>query len=515
MPTDDGGTEALMATINIGTSREVMWDMHLADKTDNVHLTMQKPVRKNIILNCDAPWEGEHCGYGSVVYDGEKYRLYYRGAGANGGPWQTENGTHWVWCVAYSDDGKTFRKPNLGIYEYEGSKDNNIIHMENRELDNFSVQIDTNPNCPPGEKYKAFSGGEYDRADDGSYILRTYDSPPNPDKAYRLAYYKSADGLNFEYVTSLDVYGAFDSLNFVMWDEEIQKYRMYFRGYHEIDKEKEIKIEYEAENHVRDIRVAFSEDFVNWSEPQLLDYKDDPTAFQLYTNCIEKYKRGNIFYGIPTRYIDRSPDTKNYEYLPDVGGFRPMLREKYGRGGTAITEATLMTSRDGISFERTHEAFLSPGIENGDNWVYGDSYFVRGMIETASDFKGEPNELSLYVGTGYRARPVTFERFTIRLDGLFSWKSDFKGGTVMTKPLTFDGNKMNINFETSALGYIQIDICDENEKEIDGYSSGRIFGNSVNRPCDFDKPLCALKGRTVRMKISMKDAQLYSFAVEE
>ena len=119
--------------------REVLWDMDLADKVENIELKMHKPVRKNVALDMNMPWEGEHCCYGSIIYDGEKYRLYYRGAGANGGAWQTQNGSHTVICVAYSDDGKTFYRPSIGIYEYEGSTDNNIILMEERLLDNFSV----------------------------------------------------------------------------------------------------------------------------------------------------------------------------------------------------------------------------------------------------------------------------------------------------------------------------------------------------------------------------------------
>ena len=102
--------------------REVLWDMELADKIENIKCEMHKPVRKNIALDCNEPWEGEHCAYGSLVYDGEKYRLYYRGAGANGGPWQEQNGSHSLWCVAFSDDGKTETKSlmsaaMIGLYK--------------------------------------------------------------------------------------------------------------------------------------------------------------------------------------------------------------------------------------------------------------------------------------------------------------------------------------------------------------------------------------------------------------
>ena len=483
--------------------REVLWDMFLADKTDNIKLEMHKPVRKKDVLECDAPWEGEHCNYGTIIYDGEKYRLYYRGCGANGGPWQEQNGSHCVWCIAYSEDGTNFTKPNLGMFEFDGSKDNNIFHMETEHfLDNFAVMLDTNPNCPTDEKYKA---------------LAQYDDPTvEPINGVKfsalLGYYKSADGLHFEFVRTLSVKSAFDSMNYVFWDEDIGKYRLYCRGFHHLNPEN--AIEYEKEGHVRDIRTATSADFENWSDLESLDYGDDKLELQLYTNNVQKYYRANTFFAMPTRYIDRSPDKNNYKYLPDVGGFRPMLIEKYGRGGTAITEGTLMVSRDGLHFDRHNEAFLAPGPENGDNWVYGDGYFARGLIETPSEFNGEPCELSFYAVKGYRARPVSVARYTIRIDGFFSWSANFEGGEVLTKPFAFDGSKMSVNFATSALGYLRIVFCDEEGNELEGFDSGRLFGNSIERPVDFEKPLSELNGKAVRMKIFMKDAEFYSFVFE-
>ena len=483
--------------------REVLWDMFLADKCDNITLEMHKPVRKNIALNCNAPWEGESTCYFTLIHDGEKYRLYYRGLGTNGGPLKPENGYHVTWCVAYSDDGVTFTKPNLGIYDFQGSKDNNIVLMDNtRFLDNFAVMYDTNPDCPADEKFKG---------------LAQYDNPEvKPDEngikfSALLAYYKSADGLHFEYVRNIPVDGAFDSMNYAFWDESIGKYRLYYRAFHHLDEEN--KIEYEAEKHVRGIKLALSDDFVTWEEKGGLVYSD-PIEIQMYTNNVQRYYRSDIYFGIPTRYIDRAPDNKNYAYLPDLCGIRPDLIKYEGREGTACTEAMIMTSRDGLNFDRTREAFLTPGIECGDNWVYGDCYFARGVAETPSDFKGEPNEMSLYTVTGMKTRGVTLVRYTERIDGFFSWSADFNGGEVLTKLFTFNGGKMSVNFATSALGYLQIVFCDENGKALEGYDSGRIFGDSIDRPVDFEKSLSDLNGKAVRMKISMKDAGFYSFNFE-
>ena len=86
---------------------------------------------------------------------------------------------------------------------------------------------------------------------------------------------------------------------------------------------------------------------------------------------------------------------------------------------------------------------------------------------------------------------------------------------MLTKPLTFDGDRLHVNFATSALGYLKIDLCDEAGLTIDGYSTGRLFGNSISRPCDFEKPLSELKGKTVRMRIAMKDCDFYSFKFDE
>ena len=97
------------------------------------------------------------------------------------------------------------------------------------------------------------------------------------------------------------------------------------------------------------------------------------------------------------------------------------------------------------------------------------------------------------------------------MDGFFSWRADFGGGEVITKPFTFDGDELLLNFSTSALGFVRIEILDEAGNAIEGYDSGRIFGNTTTRPCEFPSPLSALCASPIRFKITMRDADLYSF----
>jgi hypothetical protein len=42
-----------------------------------------------------------------------------------------------------------------------------------------------------------------------------------------------------------------------------------------------------------------------------------------------------------------------------------------------------------------------------------------------------------------------------------------------------------------------------------------MFGNSVDRPVEFEKPLADLSGKAVRMKLNLWDCDLYSFCFEE
>ena len=472
--------------------KEVLWDESLAESMNGVRVQMHQPIRKGTILKCNMPWEGEDCNYAKIFFDGEKYCFYYRGCGRKNGLGSERS--HGVWCVAYSYDGRTFIRPELDLYEFNGSTKNNIImQIGGCNIDNFSITLDENPNCPPDERYKAFTG----------------EWTPT---VKRLHYYVSADGTRFYERDPLKAAGHFDSLNVCFWDQNTERYCLYLRGLHDADPER--KIPYESEPHVRDVRVSYSKDINEWTDPIPLNYgEEDTDEIQVYTNGMMKYPETDMFLGIPTRYIDRRMDWQNYKYLPSLCGrrddaFRPGFES---REGTAVTEAFLMTSRDGVNFKRTNEAFYTPGIERDNNWNYGGGYFAVGMIKTSSDFVGEPDEISLYVVEPPRDGATTFERYTIRDDGFFSWRADYEGGEAVTKPFEFEGEQLMLNFSTSALGYLRIEILDEDGNAIEGYDSGRLFGNSVARPCDFEKPLSELAGKKIRFKLSMRDADLYSF----
>lgn len=488
-----------MKAYDLGNSRHLCWDDMLIDKNENTELIMHKLERKELALISTKEWEGICNGYVTVMNVDGTYRMYYRGL----------NDIHDVdntykrilypaYCLALSKDGKKFTHPILGACDVCGT-DNNIIHYEHKYVDNFSVYYDENPKCPPCEKYKALKMGVID----GEAVLYLH---------------TSEDGIHFGEPRLLDLKGEYDTLNVMLWDKETEQYFIYFRGYHppkykSYDKKADDCESIDESDEIRDIRVATTKDFISFEQHGEIKFIDDTVKedIQYYTNNIMKYPRAkDMFLAMSTRYIDRIDDSENFQSMP-LWGKRKMIIEKEGRTGSALTDAILMTSRDGFNFKRTDEAFFTPGIECNANWWYGDCYISYGIIETESDIEGAPNELSFYIGEGYRVQNVNYRRYTMRLDGFFSWYAKFKGGKIITKPFTFDGTELEINFSTTAYGGIKITICDENENELDGYKSIYLLGDSVDRKVDFDKPLEELCGKPIRLKIELKDAHLYSF----
>src|SRR5262249_12348883 len=164
----------------------------------------------------------------------------------------------------------------------------------------------------------------------------------------------------------------------------------------------------------------------------------------------------------PTRYVER-PASPAFQSLPD-----PQHRERrmkfHPRYGTAVTDGLFMSSRDGRTFHPWGEAFIRPGVERRPNWLYGDGYQNWGLLETpASDPLALP-ELSVYVIEDNWKRATRLRRYTLRLDGFVSLQAPLAGGEVVTKPLRFTGNRLLLNFSTSAAGSIRVELQDADGK---------------------------------------------------
>jgi hypothetical protein len=295
--------------------------------------------------------------------------------------------------------------------------------------------------------------------------------------------------------------GAFDSQNLAFWDAAAGVYRAYWRIF---------------PDRVRAIRTATSKDFLTWESQADLVYEDSPDE-QLYTSQVKPYHRApHILIGFPTRYIDRGWSDA-MRSLPERE-HRELRAKEVTRHGTALTEALLMASRDGVRFKRWNEAFLRPGIERPGTWNYGHQYVAWHVVETRSELDGGPEELSLYATEGYwTGTPGSrLRRYTLRLDGFVSVHAPMRGGGLLTKPLKFEGSRLSLNFATSAAGDIRVEIQDAAGNPLTGFTLHEcppIFGDALERTVHWktSSDVTTLAGQTVRLLFVLRDADLYSF----
>jgi hypothetical protein len=126
--------------------RELFVDDFLLDKQDNTCLRLGTPVSAGKCIEYNEPWEGNAATYVSIIHDGTAFRMYYRGTGT----------PQPVICYAESEDGTHWRKPKLGIFEINGSKENNVVMVNNpqQSTHNLSVFYDSRPACRPKKDSK-------------------------------------------------------------------------------------------------------------------------------------------------------------------------------------------------------------------------------------------------------------------------------------------------------------------------------------------------------------------------
>jgi len=501
-----GGCELLAQpdATDIGSRRELFVDGALIERlSGKAELRLHHPVPKEIAILHDAPWEGSGSGYHSVFKDGEKYKMYYKAWQLDVSDKGVKTNAHPLFCCyAESDDGIHWRKPELGLHEFKGSKANNIVIASgklgalNVDAGHPAIFKDDNPAAPADARYKA--------------IVRS-----NTPKGLHAL--KSPDGIHWSAMTDAPVItdGAFDSQNLAFWDAASGVYRAYWRYFTAgTTDEKNWK-----PSGDRAIRTATSKDFIHWENQHDLSYVDSPSE-QLYTNQVKPYYRApHLLIGFPTRYTDRGwsdsmralPEREHREW-------RSKANQRYG---TVVTEGLLMASRDGVKFKRWNEAFMPPGIEREGSWNYGHQYIAWHLVETKSDLPGAPNELSLYAGENYwTGNSSAVRRYTLRLDGFVSAQAPMSGGELVTKPIRFKGGKLALNFSSSAAGGVRVEIQDADGKAVPGFAledCSPIFGDSIERTVTWKtgNDVNALAGKPVRLRFELKDADVFAFQFSE
>ncbi len=469
------------APIQIGSRRELFADSFLLESFSGTHLQQQTPRDEGVAFKFDQPWEGLFSGYATLVTlaDG-RLRAYYRGKAVANKDGSEEE----VTCVAESADGRQWTKPELGLYEVMGTRKNNVVLMKaHTATHNFSPFHDARPGVPEDERFKAFGG----TMEGGG-----------------LTAWKSPDGLRWEKISPEPVITKamvpykymFDSQNVPFWSAAENKYVAYYRVF---------------EGGIRRIVRSESKDFRTWSAPVLMEYRNpsmQAPVEHLYTNQTHPYFRApHLYVAIAARFMP------GRRVLTDEQAAAIHVNPGYFKD---TSDAIFMTTRpaEGAAhigmYDRTFlEGFIRGGI-GAQNWVSRTNYPALNVVPTGA------HEMSVFVNQDYAQPTAHMRRYSLRTDGFASLHCGYAGGHAITKPLIFTGRELSLNFSTSAAGGVKVGFEDVDGKPVPGFGLEDCvmqIGNELDRKVTWKSgsDVSTLAGKTLRLRFSMKDADIFSF----
>lgn len=224
----------------------LFFDDRFVDSQEGLMRTMHTPDKwgDGPMFRPEMPWEGK-CViiWGSVLWDPQDdlFKMWY----------QTHNPiaplpNRTLLCYATSRDGVHWDRPNLGLHEYEGSGDNNIVYRPTDRFDSATVVID--PFDPPANaRFKMI------HFDTGRHCHMRF---------------QSSDGLRWQELGPVEGLGKAGDRHSLTFDTQRGRWLLYF-------KKQELP---------RAIHLATSEDFEHWTNhgEVLAANSDDPPEAELY-----------------------------------------------------------------------------------------------------------------------------------------------------------------------------------------------------------------------------------------
>jgi hypothetical protein len=507
--------------IPLGNRKHVFIDDAFLAEVGDVEFNVNPPEKKEMVIgNIKGPFR-KHL---TVVEDEEGLIRIYNSAEDD------------YLQVHTSEDGVNFKKPNTGI-EHKG-KNNIVIPMHNGGKGNPFID----PNGKGDDKWKYVSG-YHNR---GLYL------------------YTSPDGYNWTRKKTAILPFQIGTQSATFYDDQRQLYVSYHRSgvfhtpggatqrssvlaetkslyntipfnaltqkeYWELDKKYRIRspLPWWLDNG------PLSPGDFGMELPHAFDPTEaDPVGSDIYITKAQKYEYApDTYLAFPVVY---------FHYEADGPLTRQILIDSTRLRGAGPLESQIAVSRDGINWQRRYQpAYVEPGMHGGID--IKTAYIAAGMVKRGDEiwqyYFGEPHYHSAWID--YPLKRSVF-RLVQRLDGFISIDSPYeKEAYVKTKPFIFEGNRLELNINTGAVGYTQVGFLDKNGDPIDGYSMDEcvyINGDFIDTEVewlqnaeDFEdvhidegesteilqkakvtKDVSPLEGKVVQLVFRMRGSKLYS-----
>jgi len=436
--------------VKLGSRKHLFIDAAIIDKMENVELVCNSPTdRRNLNFG------PEHSEWRPAVLDkdGKVYMYIPEGYSSKSG----------ITRLRISEDGVNFTSPKLGVVEFEGCRDNDYV-IADAPLHGVFFE-DLNPNVSPEERYKATVW----LANRGIYL------------------YMSPDAIHWRRneTCMLPVVSGGGAETF--WDDQRGVYVAFLKrdsSYHSQEYpgrgRRSCMFETSQVRKTWPFKALKKPQFEGWSIPVVTG--EGPVR-------LAPNKHGEVYRTRAIKY-PWALDT----YLAFVWRlYKPDMHRKVDLG----------VSRDGIhwNFCADKSWYMSPGDDEEVIAFYG--LIRRGEeIWQYFDFGGAH-------GSGKR----TFARCTQRLDGFVSVDTGDEKSLVVTRPLTFDGDRLVLNI--NAKGWTRVALLDEAGSTLPDFAledCDTISGDYTRKTATWNgnADLSQYCGRTVRLKFEMRDAKLYA-----
>jgi len=458
--------------VKIGSRKHLFIDEVMLERKENVQLTInppENPVKLNIKAAWDASFfeneKGQIITIKSEGYEGDEAPI----------------------ALFVSNDGINFEKPNLGLIEYKGSKDNNLIMLGVPSWGKYFK--DKNPAVPKEERYKATLWV----AQRGIYMYFSPDA----------VHWRRNETCMMPLVSG----GGCETF----WDDQQGLYFNYIK---------------------RDGSYSTGE-FPNYGRSVTMFKTSEPTKPWPINKVSNPYYEGWPFPAVTGEGVTvmgpdiTDPDNKQifrtrpqkYPWAPDT--YLAFLI----RSG-----ADMSVSRDALNWTICSD--------NGLGYYLPDDVKINGKKITdatiANGLIRRGDKIWQYANCSVSGeRGIATYRLEQRLDGFMSLNAGQDQGLIITRPFIFEGDNLTLNVDASR-GWVKAGLTEIHGRPISEYnisltdpSTGTGRGYAVNafEPIKADSvrhtvtwngnsDVSALAGRAVRLRIEMKNAKLFAFQFE-
>jgi hypothetical protein len=467
-------------SIPLGLDRQLLVDDHVVAHRHNLHRDLNQASKANNgkpVLVRDQPWEQANLfQVQSVRHDGKKFVMHYGYTGPVD-----------YCCRAESPDGLHWTKPVLGLREFEGSRENNLL--DHRAALAFLDPHETDP----AHRYKA--------------VYRPLESSGLPHAAC-LAY--SSDGIDWKsYHDGQPVTGrATDTLNQLAWDERAGVYRLFTRtDFGDGGGAREFRGAREMINPDVKANPANWTTVRNW----IFDREGPAEVRRRQIHTVNFWQHAGIDFGL---MVVMEWPAFNIPQVP-VGNDRR-------RHERDVWNVYLATRRGG----HEHDWDLS--------WIYadkplisrgGEGAFDKDLIHPAASIVTLNDQHWLYYTgwpNGHMRHPYlpAIGLATLPLDRfvyLEPWKAH-EPGWMITRPFQLEGNRLELNVDAGS-GSVTVEVLTLEGEPIKGFTRDDSVpikgadGLRLDPRWKSHADLASLKGQTVRLKFTLNHARLFAFQV--